>query len=376
MKVAVLREMAQGERRVAITPATIVLLKRDGIDVSVQAGAGERAFFSDEAYRTAGADVVSDVADALVGADVVVAVDPPPLAGVEGKVVLCMLDAMSNGPAVRELAGANVTSFALELMPRITRAQAMDVRSSQSTVAGYRAVIDAVAALAKMTPMLMTAAGTIRPANALVIGGGVAGLQAIATARRLGCVVTGVDVRPAVREQIESLGARFVALDVAHEAEDTGGYATDLGEEFYRGEQEILAPHVKQAHMIITTALVPGRPAPKLITEDMVATMPGGSVIVDLAAAAGGNCTLSRPGEAVVHGSVTILAPLNLPSESPIDASNMYSSNVAAFLGEILGDDGKLNIDTDNEIIRGTLVTRAGEIVHEGVRAALEKAGD
>ena len=382
MKLAVAREITPGERRVAVTPSGVRNLVRRGVEVSVEAGAGAGSFFADADYEAAGAKVVADAAALFAGADVIVKLHPPTLDAtgerceldlLGGKVLIALLAPLTSPDLVRALAGANVTSFALDTVPRITRAQSMDVLSSQSTVAGYRAVILAAETLSKMTPMLMTAAGTVKPASALIIGAGVAGLQAIATAKRLGCVVTAIDVRPAVQEQVESLGARFVPMEVDHTAEDAGGYATDLGADFYANEQEIIAPHTARAHLTITTALIPGRPAPVLITEEMVEAMAPGSVIVDLAAAAGGNCTLSKPGETVTHSDVIIRAPLNLPSEVPVDASEMFSSNVASFLGELLDDDGKWTIDPDNEVIRGTLITRDGSVVHEATNAALEQ---
>ncbi len=284
---------------------------------------------------------------------------------------MALLYPRTNADVVRRLAQAGVTSFSLDLMPRITRAQSMDVLSSMSTVAGYRAVLIAAEALPEMMPMLMTAAGTIRPAKALIIGAGVAGLQAIATARRLGAVVKAVDVRPAVQEQIESLGARFVSMEVkADETETAGGYATDLGEEVYRKQREILAPHVKESNLVITTALVPGREAPRLISEEMVESMKPGSVIVDLAAPAGGNCALTKPGERAVEHGVTIFGPLNLPSEMAVDASQMFSRNVAAYLGELVKD-GQLAIDMENEVVSGTLVTREGQVVNEVVKKSI-----
>ena len=289
----------------------------------------------------------------------------------EGSALVALLYPRTNGDLVRRLAQAGVTSFSLDLMPRITRAQSMDVLSSMSTVSGYRAVLIAAGALPELMPMMMTAAGTIRPAKALIIGAGVAGLQAIATARRLGAVVKAVDVRPAVQEQIESLGARFVSMEVkAEETEIAGGYAADLGEEVYRKQREILAPHVKESNIVITTALVPGREAPRLISEEMVESMKPGSVIVDLAATAGGNCALTEPGERVVKHGVTIFGPLNLPSEMAVDASQMFSRNVAAYLGELVKD-GELAIDMENEVVRGTLVTRDGQVVSEAAQKAV-----
>ncbi|MDP6546876.1 MAG: Re/Si-specific NAD(P)(+) transhydrogenase subunit alpha [Phycisphaerae bacterium] len=364
MKLAILSETAVGERRVAVVPKTAGLLVQRGLEVAVQSAAGLGAFFSDDDYAEAGASIASDATGVVDGADIVIKIEPPDRSELdllnEGQVLVCLLRPGANGELVGQLAEAGVTSFALDTVPRISRAQSMDVLSSQSTVAGYRAVVLAVSSLGTMTPMMMTAAGTLRPAGALVIGAGVAGLQAIATAKRLGAVVTAVDVRPVAREEVESLGAKFVPMEVDHSAQDPGGYATDLGEEFYQAEQEIIAPFSKKADFIISTALIPGRPAPVLITEQMVDDMKGGSVIVDLAAAAGGNCALSNPGQTTEHNGVTIHAPLNLPSDIPVDASEMFSSNVAAFINELLSDEGEISIDMENEIIKGTLVTHEG----------------
>ena len=378
MKLTIWKEIRPGETRVAMIPATVRRLVQSGIEVVVASGAALAAGWTDEDYRQAGAGIAPDGA-ALADADVSVKVRPP-TGGEEGpdeietlvpgKALVAMLHPLADPARVRRLAAAGVTALALDTIPRITRAQSMDVLSSMSTLAGYKAALLAADRLPKMIPMMMTAAGTLRPASALVIGAGVAGLQAIATARRLGAVVTGVDVRPAAREQIESLGAKFVPMEVAHAAEDSGGYATDLGEEFYRGEQEILAPHVQGADMVITTALIPGRPAPKLITEAMIDRMKPGAVIVDLAAAAGGNCTLSEADRPVAHHGVTVLAPTNLPALLPVHASEMFSRNVEAYLGEILRE-GELNLSPDNEIVRGTLITRDGQVVHEGALAAM-----
>jgi NAD(P) transhydrogenase subunit alpha len=365
MKLAILAETADGERRVALVPKTVALLIQRGLEVAVQSTAGRGAFFSDDDYIAAGASISPDPAGVVEGADIVIKIDPPspsePDMLTEGQVLVCLLRPGENTEIVRQLAEAGVTSFALDSMPRISRAQSMDVLSSQSTVAGYRAVVLAVSSLATMMPMMMTAAGTLRPAGALVIGAGVAGLQSIATARRLGAVVTAVDVRPASREEVESLGAKFIPMEVDHGAEDPGGYATDLGEDFYRAEQEIIAPLAKKADFIVSTALIPGRAAPVLITEQMVDDMKPGAVIVDLAAVAGGNCALSEPGQTTEHNNITIHAPLNLPSDIPVDASEMFSSNVAAFINELLDDEGKLDIDLENEIIKGTLITHEGE---------------
>ena len=382
MTIAVLTELTGGERRVAIVPETVRRFVRDGLEVSVEAGAGDGAFFADADYSAAGATVCADAADMCRQADVVVKIHPP-LADAtrrdevamlrEGSVLVAMLSPAANGRLAEALARRNITSFAVDTIPRITRAQSMDVLSSMATVAGYKAVLLAADALACMTPMLMTAAGTIKPASALIIGAGVAGLQAIATAKRLGARVSGVDVRPSVAEQIESLGAKFVHLNASHDAEDAGGHAADLGADFYRQEQEILAPHVAAADMVISTALIPGRPAPVLITEQMVDAMTGGSAIVDLAASAGGNCTLSQADQTVTHNGVTILAPLNLPATLPVSASEMYSRNMASFVKEFIVD-GQISIDMDNEVLAATLLSHNGEVVHAAALAALGRS--
>ena len=375
MKLAMPSETRPGETRVALTPETVGRLVKGDLEVAVQAGAGQSAFHSDEAYRQAGATVVDNPA-ALADADVVLSIWPPSAESpvpAAGQVLVSMLTPLTDHETVRRLAGANVASFALDMVPRITRAQSMDVLSSMATIAGYRAVIAAAARMAKMTPMMMTAAGTIRPANAMVIGAGVAGLQAIATAKRLGAVVTAVDVRPAVREQIESLGAKFVPMEVDHSAQDAGGYATDLGEDFYKGEQDILAPYIKNSDLVVSTAQIPGKPAPKLITETMLGSMKPGSVIVDLAAGTGGNTTVTAADQEVVHEDILVLAPTNLPAQVPVHASEMFSKNIESFLKEIIRE-GQLNFDLDNEVITGTLITRNGEVVHERTAAAMEQA--
>ncbi len=382
MRIAFLKELTSGERRVAIVPETVVRLIRDGLEVSVEAGAGEGAFFTDDAYAQAGATVCTDPAEMCSQADVVIKINPPstsegPRDEVamlrQGAVLVAMLAPAANGELAEALATRNITSFAVDTVPRITRAQSMDVLSSMATVAGFKAVLLAADSLARMTPMLMTPAGTIKPAAALIIGAGVAGLQAIATAKRLGCKVSAVDVRQAAAEQIASLGAKFVHLDAQHDAEDAGGYAADLGAEFYKQEQDILAPHVAEADIVISTALIPGRPAPVLITEQMVNSMRGGSAIVDLAASAGGNCTLSQADETVIHNGVTILAPLNLPATLPVNASEMFSRNMAAFIKEFIVD-GQINIDTENEVVAGTLLTRDSKVVHAAALKALGRS--
>ncbi len=382
MRIAIPTEIAQGETRVAAVPETVRRFVVGGAEVGVQSGAGERALFADPAYAAAGASVVSDPRELLGQSDLVLKVRPPeqnPDLSVhevdlmrEGAILICILRPAGSVDLVRRLAAANVTAFALDALPRIARAQSMDVLSSMSSIAGYKAVLMAADAMGKMIPMMMTAAGTIRPANFLIIGAGVAGLQAIATARRLGASVKAIDVRPAVKEQVESLGAKFVPMEVEHETtESAGGYAADLGEEFYRNEQEIIAPHLTNCDAVITTALIPDRRAPILITGEMVAAMASGAVIVDLAAEAGGNCSLTRPGEAVEQDGVTILAPLNVPALMPVHSSLMFARNAAAFVNELIAD-GQVNIDMDNPILRETLITRDGQVVHAATLEALE----
>jgi len=380
MKIGIPTETHPAETRVAAVPETIRKLTSMGLEPVVQAGAGEKAFCTDGEYEQAGARIAADAGAVFQAGQIILKVGPPSVEGADGgevsrlasgTVLVALLAPARSGPLVRRLAEGGVTSFSLDMIPRITRAQSMDVLSSMSTLAGYKAALLAANELAKILPMMMTAAGTIRPATALVIGAGVAGLQAIATLKRLGAVVTGVDVRPAAAEQVESLGAKFVVLEADHSAQDAGGYATDLGEDFYRQEQEVLAPHVQRADMVITTALIPGRAAPILLTKEMVESMHPGSVIVDLAAAGGGNCSLTKADERVAHGGVAVLGPTNLPGRLPIHASVMFSRNAATFLGEIVSD-GEVRVDRDNEVVGGTLITHDGEVVHEAVRKAIE----
>ncbi len=384
MIIAAIKEIISDETRVAIVPETAKRFIAAGLEVRIQRGAGQRALLPDSLYMDAGACLIDEPAEALAQADILLKVSPPSEnreGGFHeadlirpGAVLVCMLAPTQHLDIVSRLARAGVTSFAIDAVPRIARAQSMDALSSMASLAGYKAVLLGADAMVKIAPMMMTAAGTIRPANALVIGAGVAGLQAIATARRLGAIVKAIDVRPAAAEQVESLGAKFIPMEVSHAAAETaGGYAVDLGDEFYRGEQDIIAPHLAGADMVITTAMIPNRPAPRLITAEMVATMAPGGVIVDLAAAAGGNCTLTRPDETVVHDSIKILGPTNLPAQLPLHASLMFARNVAAFCGELLVD-GKVRIDMENEILRATLITRDGEIVHETTRAAAAEA--
>ena len=372
MKLAILKEITPGETRVAAIPQTAAALTKLGLEVLIETGAGDKSFFSDADYQAAGAKVTSDIAE-LFAADIVAKVTAPimdksagrnelELLG-KGKILIAVLGPAANQELIAKLAAGGVTSFALDQMPRITRAQSMDVLSSMSTIAGYKAVLLAADTMVRMCPMMMTAAGTVKPADALIIGAGVAGLQAIATAKRIGAVVMAVDVRPAVKEQVESIGARFIPMEVDHSAEDAGGYATDLGEQFYKSEQEIIAPYAKRADMIITTALIPNRRAPILITKQMVESMKGGSVIVDLAAGSGGNCSLTEADQKVVHNGVAILGPTNLPASVPYHASQMFSRNVATFIKELITEDGELKIDMENEVITGTMVTHEGKVL-------------
>ncbi len=376
MIVGVAAESAGGERRVALVPAVVSRLGASGAEVLVESGAGNAAGFSDEDYLAAGARIAGSAAEVLAAADIVARVGAPDgaaeLEGLrEGQTIVGLLDPLGSPGGVAALAERGVNAFALELLPRISRAQPMDALSSMATIAGYRAVLLAASELTKMFPLMMTAAGTVTPARVLVIGAGVAGLQAIATARRLGAVVQAYDVRPAVAEQVQSLGARFVELDLdSADAEDSGGYAQAMGEDFYARQREQLARVVGESDVVISTAAVPGSAAPLLVTADAVGRMRPGSVIVDLAAETGGNCELTRPGEDVSAEGVTILGPLRLPADVPFDASQMYARNVTAFLDHVLSD-GELTLDRDDEIVRGALVAHAGEVVHPRVREQL-----
>lgn len=381
MIVGVPVESYPDERRVALVPGVIPALTKAGLEVLVEQGAGQRAGFSDAAYQGQGARLAPDRKQLFSSADVIVQVHGTGADSDSGRaelslmrsgqIVLGLLDPFGAPEVAREVAGRGATSFALELLPRISRAQPMDVLSAMATVAGYKAALLAASALRKMYPMMITAAGTISPARAFVVGAGVAGLQAIATSRRLGAVVTAYDVRPVVKEQVESLGAKFLVLELETEkAETSGGYARAMDEEFYRRQRELMGQAVAESDVVITTAAVAGRKAPILITEEAVRGMNPGSVIVDLAAEGGGNCELTRPGETrEVHG-VTILGPVNLPSTIPYHASQMYAKNVTAFLHNLVKD-GELRLDMEDPIIRETLVTHQGEVVNSQVRELL-----
>ncbi len=377
MRIGVPKETADGERRVALVPEVVSKLVggEPGLGVVVARGAGAGALISDEQFADAGAEVVDDPAVAF-GADVVVKVAAPDAEetarlGPES-VLIAFLGPLTNGEGVRAIAATGATSFALEAVPRISRAQSMDALSSQANISGYRSALIGAQELGRFFPMLMTAAGTIRPATVLVLGAGVAGLQAIATARRLGAVVQGFDVRSAVKEQVESLGAHFLEFDLGGDLEGAGGYARELTPEQQARQQELMAEAIGKVDVVITTALVPGRRAPILVTEDAVKLMKPGSVIVDLAGEAGGNCELSEPGESVVRHDVKILAPLNVPSTMAEHASQLYARNIQALLGLMVSESGELALDFDDEVIAGACITRDGEIVHEG---ALRAAG-
>jgi NAD(P) transhydrogenase subunit alpha len=373
MKIAVPKEIAAGERRVALVPDVVRKLTGSGHEVLVQAGAGEAAMIPDSVYQEAGATIAADPAAAW-DADVIAKVAPPQddeIGRLKGDSVLVgFLSPLTNPDGVRALAASGATAFALEAVPRISRAQSMDALSSQSNVAGYRAALLGATHLGRYFPMLMTAAGTIRPAKVLVLGAGVAGLQAIATARRLGAAVTGYDVRSAVAEQVRSLGAQFLELEAGKGAEGEGGYARELTDEEKAAQQRELTDAITEFDVVITTALVPGRPAPRLVTADAVQRMKPGAVVIDLAGEAGGNCELSEPGDVVVKHDVTIDAPLNLPSQMAEHASQMYARNIQALLELMTDEEGALTLDFDDEIIAGACVTRGGEIVHEGAKQA------
>ena len=376
MKVLVVRESAPGERRVAATPETVAKLVAAGLEVSIEAGAGAEASFADAAYVEAGARVVRERAKALAAADVVLRVQPPTAGDVKamrkGAVSVGFLQPAANAAAVKALAARGVTAFSLEMVPRISRAQSMDALSSQASLAGYKAVVMAAMRLGKYFPMLMSAAGTIAPARVLVLGAGVAGLQAIATARRLGAVVEAYDVRPAVRDEVKSLGATFLELELEAQ-EGQGGYAREQSDEFLRKQRELLTERVAAADVVITTAAIPGRKAPVLVTAEMVEGMRPGSVIVDLAAESGGNVEGTRVGEVVEVGGVSIDGTRNVPSTIPVHASQLYARNVANLL-LLMVKDGALNLDLEDEVIKGAMVTHGGEVVNENAKKMMAAA--
>src|SRR3954447_7037656 len=381
-KVFIPRERRPGETRVAATPETVKRMVKQGLEVAVERGAGLASLFSDAEFEAAGARLVDDPTAAWESADVVLKVTPPGsfegLPGHEaeglkpGAVLLGFLAPHRHLDMVRILAAGNVTSFALELVPRVTRAQSMDALSSQASIAGYKAVLLAAWRLPKSSPLLMPAAGTIKPARVVVMGAGVAGLQAIATAKRLGAVVEVSDVRPAVKEQVESLGGKFIELPLAESGEGQGGYAREMGEDFLRKQREIVQRHLAAADAVITTALVPGKPAPRLVTAEMVRAMRPGSVIVDLAVEQGGNCELSRADSEVVENGVVILGPSHLPAAMPHDASLLYARNLLSLLQLVVDKEGKVAPDLGDEILAGAILTHGGEVLHKATAEQLQ----
>lgn len=384
MIVGIPKETFHGERRVAIMPASVSALTKAGLDVIVETAAGESAGFPDPAYQEKGARIASDRASLFAEAGIVLQVRMAGAAGEvgvadlnlvrDGQVIVGLSEPLIGAASAKTLAERGVTAFSMELIPRITRAQSMDALSSMATVAGYKAVLVAAAQLPRMFPMLMTAAGTLTPARVFVVGAGVAGLQAIATSRRLGANVDAYDVRPAVKEQVESLGASFVELPLeTGGSEDAGGYAKAQDDAFYERQRAMMSQVVAASNIVITTALIPGRAAPLLVTSEMIAGMAPGSVVVDLAAERGGNCEPTQADQEVVTGGVTILGPTNLPATVPYHASQMYSNNITTLLLHLVKD-GELVLDLDDEITQGTLVSRDGQVVHPRVLEALETA--
>jgi NAD(P) transhydrogenase subunit alpha len=361
----------EGEPRVAASPETVKKLTALGAAVRVQAGAGAGSRFADAAYQAQGAAIAASAAEALAGADILLKVHRPALAEVKalkpGAIVAAILSPFDDRSGLDALAGTGASLMAMEFMPRISRAQSMDVLSSQANLAGYKAVIDAAAIFGQAIPMMMTAAGTVPAARAFIMGVGVAGLQAIATARRLGAIVSATDVRPATKEQVASLGAKFIAVedDEFRQAQTAAGYAKPMSEAYQKKQAELIASHIKGQDIVITTALIPGRPAPRLIGKAMVESMKPGSVIVDLAAERGGNCELTKPDQTVTHNGVAIIGPTNLAGEVPVNASSLYAKNLLAFLETMFDKKEKaLKVNWDDEIIKGTLVARDGKIVH------------
>ncbi|MBS0296645.1 MAG: Re/Si-specific NAD(P)(+) transhydrogenase subunit alpha [Proteobacteria bacterium] len=373
--IAVIKERRAGETRVAATPDSVKKLIGLGAQVLVEAGAGEAAAYTDQTYKEAGAEIVSTAKAALGKADVVFKVRAPEAAEIaglkSGAMVVGALDPYREKDALKALAAKGATAFAMEFVPRITRAQAMDILSSQANLAGYRAVIEAAEAYGRAFPMMMTAAGTVAAAKCFIMGVGVAGLQAIATARRLGAVVTATDVRPAVKEQVESLGAKFVGVEDEEfkQAETAGGYAKEMSDAYKAKQAELIASHIQKQDVVITTALIPGRPAPKLVSKVHVESMKPGSVIVDLAVEQGGNCELSKPGEIVTtKNGVTIVGLYNLPGRVAADASALYARNLVSFAG-LLVKDGALAPDFEDEILKAALVAQGGKVVHPSLQS-------
>ena len=385
MTIGVPTETSPGERRVSIVPTGVVALVRAGCAVHVSAGAGREAGFSDAAYEEAGATVVQERGSVFDESDVIVQVrggGANPDSGMadverlrEGQVLIGFLEPLSAPAEIKALSNRRATACAMEFIPRTSRAQSMDALSSQANIGGYKAALVAAEYLPRLFPMMMTAAGTITPAHVFVVGVGVAGLQAIATCKRLGAVIQAYDVRPAVKEQVQSVGARFVELELdTADSEGSGGYAQAMDEQFYAKQREMMARVVSENDVVITTAAVPGKPAPVLVTEDMIKSMKPGSVVIDLAAERGGNCEITEPGRTVVKHGVTLVGEVNLPSTVPFHASQMYSNNIVNFL-KLMINDGALDVGIDDDIVQGATVTRDGEIVNEQVSALLSEAG-
>lgn len=383
MKIAVPKERRPHETRVAATPESVKKLKGLGFDIVIESGAGEAAAYLDQAYADAGAEIAPDAASALAAADVVFKVQRPMMAGEgdvdevallrPGTVLLAPLSAMTSAPLVNALAAARISAFALELTPRITRAQSMDILSSQANLAGYKAVIDCAAAFTRAFPQMMTPAGTVVPARVFIMGVGVAGLQAIATARRLGAIVTATDVRPATKEQVQSLGAKFIAVEDEEfkAAETAGGYAKEMSAEYRAKQAALVAEHIRTQDIVITTALIPGRRAPVLVSEDMVKSMKPGSVILDMAVEQGGNCPLSEHGATVVRRGVKIIGPWNLPASLATDASNLFARNLLNFVTPLVDKETKaIKLNMDDEVVKGALITHDGAIVHPQLQPA------
>jgi len=380
MKVGIPRERRPGEARVAGSPEMVKKLVGMGLEVVVETGAGEGASIADEAFAEAGAEIVKDPAALYGAADIVLKVQRPYGAGEEideiammkkGAVLIGLLNPYGDRAKAQAYADQGLTAFAMEFIPRISRAQAMDALSSQSNIAGYKAVIDAAAAFGRVMPMMMTAAGTVPPARVLVLGAGVAGLQAIATAKRLGALVSASDVRPAVKQEVESLGATFLEVESDESGEAEGGYAKEMSEDYKRRQAELVRQTLAKTDIAITTALIPGRPAPRLITEPMIKDMKAGSVIVDMAVESGGNCALSEPGKTVEAYGVKIIGPVNLPSQVAAATSPLYARNLLSFLALLIDkESGALSIDWDDEIVKGALLTRDGAVVHPALADA------
>ncbi|GCL37938.1 MULTISPECIES: Re/Si-specific NAD(P)(+) transhydrogenase subunit alpha [Sphaerospermopsis] len=380
MKIAVAKEIEVCERRVSLIPDIVAKLIKQGLEIYVETGAGEKAFFTDADYEAAGAKIISDPATLWGEADIMLKVSPPQeredgRSEIDllktGSVLISFLNPLGNPQIAQKLAQRQITALSMELIPRTTRAQSMDALSSQASLAGYKTVLLAAAALPKYFPMLTTAAGTIAPAKVFIMGAGVAGLQAIATARRLGAVVEAFDIRPAVKEEVQSLGAKFVEVKLEEETTAAGGYAKEISEDSKKRTQELVAEHVKNSDVVITTAQVPGRKAPILVTEEMVKAMKPGSVIVDLAAEQGGNCACTAPGKDIVWNGVTIIGPINLPSSMPVHASQLYSKNITALM-QLLIKDKTLQVNFADDIVDAACVTYGGEIRNQRVKDALQ----